>query len=195
MMGLFEPFEWIDLGNGTVNVCMDFDSEYSMFCMYSKNPNYLEELTLSLRQVIVNIESMEEVWRQISAKYKVYVAIEHENSGKTILSYVGITKLSLEERLKQHRVVGKNFTKLVQIDEFRHLYEARGYEEVIEEIMTNPLLNKDYLFINENNSIHINQNQKLYTESVKWAIANMKGKGYMDAKGNLIVLESLRNKN
>ncbi len=65
-----------------------------------------------------------------------------------------MTALPLEDRLKQHRMNGKNYKKLFLIDSFMDLNEARGYEEVIEELMTDPKHNKEHLFTNENNIVN-----------------------------------------
>ncbi len=84
-----------------------------------------------------------------------------------------MTALPLEDRLKQHRMSGKNYKKLFLIDLFMDLNEARGYEEVIEELMTDPKHNKEHLFTNENNSLHPQRDKEFYEDATTWAVEDI----------------------
>jgi len=168
---------------------IQYDSESDMFCIYSDDKEILEKFAQELKRVTADLSTMETVWQEIRKSYNVYVAMEYTSSKTAFLSYVGVTTLSLEDRLKQHQMNGKNFIKLFLIDTFVDLDEAKGYEEVIEEIMTNPLLNKEHLFINQNNSLHPDGDKELYENATAWAIGNMKNKGFISPEGKLVILE------
>ena len=84
-----------------------------------------------------------------------------------------MTALPLEDRLKQHRMNGKNYKKLFLIDLFMVLNEARNYEKVIEELMTDPKHNKEHLFTNENNSLHPQRDKEFYEDATAWAVENI----------------------
>ena len=169
---------------------IQFDSESELFCIYSEHTEILEKFARELKRVTDEISTMENVWQEVRKSYQVYVAMEYTLSKKVVLSYVGVTTLPLEDRLKQHQMNGKNYIKLFLIDTFMNPDEARGYEEVIEEIMTNPALNKEHLFTNENNSLHPYGDNALYENATTWAIGNMKNKGYISAEGKLIVFDA-----
>lgn len=170
---------------------IQFDSEADMFCMYSDQKSRLEAFSQELKRVTNDLETMEEVWSNIGARRKVYVALESLPLRKPMLSYVGITTLPLEDRLIQHRLVGRSFTKLLLLEEFSDIYMARGYEEVIEEIMTNPAINKGHLFINQNNSIHPCAEEDRYEDVVTTVIEYMRLEGHISSDGELVVLDRL----
>lgn len=92
---------------------------------------------------------------------------------KFALELKRVTALPLEDRLKQHRMNGKNYKKLFLIDLFMDLNEARGYEEVIEELMTDPKHNKEHLFTNENNSLHPQRDKEFYEDATAWAVEDI----------------------
>lgn len=92
---------------------------------------------------------------------------------KFALELKRVTALPLEDRLKQHRMNGKNYKKLFLIDLFMDLNETRGYEEVIEELMTDPKHNKEHLFTNENNSLHPQRDKEFYEDATAWAVENI----------------------
>lgn len=169
---------------------IQYDSESDMFCIYSGQKEILAEFVRNLKRVTDDISTMENVWQEVTKSYKVYVAMEYTPANEAVLSYVGVTALSLEDRLKQHQMNGKNFIKLFLIDSFTNLDEARSYEEVIEEIMTNPALNKEHLFINQNNSLHPYGDKELYENATSWAIGSMRNKGYMSSDGKLSILDT-----
>lgn len=162
-----------------------FDSEVDTFCMYSNNKVILKKFLTKLKELTKQISLMEEVWNKTNKKYKVYVAVEELEHKKFVLSYVGITTLSLEERLKQHNLGGENFKALIMVEELKEQLEARAYEEVIEELMTNPDMNKEYLFKNNKNSIYPFENNELYEIITDWAICDMKEKKFMKENGEL----------
>ena len=169
---------------------IQFDSESDMFCIYSRQKEVLETFARNLKRVTDDLSTMENVWQEVRKSYNVYVAMEYTSFNEFVLSYVGVTTLPLEDRLKQHQMNGKNFIKLFLIDSFMDLDEAKGYEEVFEEIMTNPALNKDHLFINQNNSLHPYGDKELYENATTWAIGNMGNKGYMSSDGKLVILDA-----
>lgn len=173
---------------------INFDSESEMFCIYSKQKELLQKFAGALKRVTDDLSTMENVWLEVRKHYNVYAAMEFTSSEKMVLSYVGVTTLSLEDRLKQHQMNGKNFIKLFLIDTFMVSDEAKGYEEVIEEIMTNPTLNKGYLFTNQNNSLHPYGDKELYEIATTWAIGNMRNKNYMSKEGKLSVLDTFYEK-
>lgn len=170
---------------------IQFDSEADEFCMYSDERSVLEEFSIELKKVTDDLENMEEIWSIIGERHKVYVALEHTSSKEVVLSYVGVTKLPLEDRLLQHQIVGRNFISLLLVDSFPDSDMARGYEEVIEEIMTNPMLNKGHLFINQNNSIHPYADKDRYENAITVAIGGMRQRGHMSQEGSLVVLDNL----
>lgn len=170
---------------------IQFDSEADEFCMYSDQKNALEVFALEFKKITDDLEIMEEVWNNIGAMRKVYVAMEYTPFQKPVLSYVGVTTLPLEDRLIQHQLVDRNFAKLLLVEEFPDSYMARGYEEVIEEIMTNPALNKGHLFINQNNSIHPCSKKDEYENATTVAIEGMRLKGHISSNGNLDVMDRL----
>lgn len=170
---------------------IQFDSEADMFCMYSDQKSALEVFSQELKRVTDDLEIMEEVWSNIGAGRKVYVAVESLPSQKSVLSYVGVTTLLLEDRLIQHQLVGRNFAKLLLVEELLDFYMARGYEEVIEEIMTNPAINKGHLFINQNNSIHPCAEKDRYENVITKAVEGMSLKGHISSNGKLAVLDTL----
>ena len=110
---------------------IQYDSESELFCIYSEHTEILEKFARELKRVTDDISTMENVWQEVKKSYHVYVAMEYTPSKKVVLSYVGVTTLPLEDRLKQHQMNGKNFIKLFLIDKFMNPDEARGYEEVI----------------------------------------------------------------
>lgn len=169
---------------------IQFDPESEMFCIYSKHTGILDKFARELKRVTEDLRTMETVWQEVRKHYRVYAAMEYTPLNEPVLSYVGVTTLPLEERLKQHQMSGKNFIKLFLIDAFADRDEARAYEEVIEEIMTNPALNKGHLFQNENNSLHPYGDNALYENATTWAVVNMRNKGYMSQEGKLDVLDT-----
>lgn len=169
---------------------IQYDPESGMFCIYSRQKELLEKFARELKRVTADLSTMENVWQEVRKRYKVYVAMEYIAPKKTALSYVGVTTLPLEDRLKQHQMNGKNFVKLFLIDTFSDLDEAKGYEEVIEEIMTNPSLNQQHLFMNQNNSLHPYGDKELYENATTWAIGSMRNKGYMSPEGKLVILDT-----
>lgn len=173
---------------------IESDSESGMFCIYSGQKEVLEKFALELKRVTEDLSTMERVWQEIRKSYQVYVAMEYTSSNEAFLSYVGVTSLPLEERLKQHQMNGKNYKKLFLIDSFMDLNEAKGYEEVIEEIMTNPALNKEHLFTNENNSLHPEGDKEFYEDITTWAVEDMFDKGYMSSEGKLVILDTFHKK-
>lgn len=173
---------------------IESDSESGMFCIYSEQKEVLEKFALELKRVTEDLSTMERVWLEIRKSYQVYVAMEYTSSNKMALSYVGVTALPLEDRLKQHQINRKNYKKLFLIDSFMNLDEAKGYEEVIEEIMTNPTLNKEHLFTNENNSMHPQGDKEFYEDVTTWAIENMFDKGYMSSEGKLVIFDTFYKK-
>ena len=68
---------------------------------------------------------------------------------------------------------GKNYKKLFLIDLFMDLNEARNYEKVIEELMTDPKHNKEHLFTNENNSLHPQRDKEFYEDATAWAVEDI----------------------
>ena len=169
---------------------IESDSESGMFCIYSEQIEVLEKFALELKRVTEDLSTMERVWLEIRKSHQVYVAMEYTSSNEMFLSYVGVTALPLEDRLKQHRMNGKNYKKLFLIDSFMDLNEARGYEEVIEELMTDPKHNKKHLFTNENNSVYPQKGDEFYEDITEWAVENMYDKGYMSSEGKLVILDS-----
>lgn len=172
---------------------IQFDSEADEFCMYSEEKSVLEEFSIELKKVTDNLENMEEIWSKIGERQKVYVALELTSSKEVVLSYVGVTTLPLEDRLLQHQLMGRNFIELLLVDSFPYSYMARGYEEVIEEIMTNPTLNKGHLFINQNNSIHPYADKARYENAITVAMEGMRLKEQLSQEGNLVILDDLVN--
>lgn len=169
---------------------IESDSESDTFCVYSEQKEVLEKFALELKRVTEDLSTMERVWLEIRKSHQVYVAMEYTSSHEMFLSYVGVTALPLEDRLRQHQMNGKHYKKLFLIDSFMDLNEARGYEEVIEELMTNPKYNKKHLFTNENNSVYPQEGDEFYEDITKWAVENMYDKGYMSSEGKLVILDS-----
>lgn len=173
---------------------IESDSESGTFCIYSEQKEMLEKFALELKRVTEDLNTMERVWQEIRKCYQVYAAMEYTSSDEAFLSYVGVTTLPLEDRLKQHQMNGKNYKKLFLIDSFMDLNDAKGYEEVIEEIMTNPTLNKGHLFTNENNSLHPEGDKEFYEDITTWAVEDMFHKGYMSSEGKLVILDTFYKK-
>ena len=169
---------------------IESDSESDTFSFYSERKEMLKKFALELKRVTEDLSTMERVWLEIRKSHQVYVAMEYTSSNEMFLSYVGVTALPLEDRLRQHRMNGKHYKKLFLIDSFMDLNEARGYEEVIEELMTNPKYNKKHLFTNENNSVYPQKGDEFYEDITEWAVENMYDKGYMSSEGKLVILDS-----
>ena len=169
---------------------IESDSESDTFCVYSEQKEVLEKFALELKRVTEDLSTMERVWLEIRKSHQVYVAMEYTSSHEMFLSYVGVTALPLEDRLRQHQMNGKHYKKLFLIDSFMDLNEARGYEEVIEELMTDPKRNKKHLFTNENNSVYPQEGDEFYEDITEWAVEDMYDKGYMSSKGKLVILDT-----
>ncbi len=80
---------------------IESDSLSDEFCVYSKQKEVLEKFALELKRVTEDLRTMERVWQEIRKSYQVYAAMEYTSSHEIFLSYVGVTALPLEDRLKQ----------------------------------------------------------------------------------------------
>ena len=88
---------------------IESDSESDTFSFYSERKEILKKFALELKRVTEDLSTMERVWLEIRKSHQVYVAMEYTSSNEMFLSYVGVTALPLEDRLKQHQMNGKNY--------------------------------------------------------------------------------------